>query len=89
MISLKDAINLINKFNIKLDKFSIQDFITGYNIELEHGTINPITNVTNNNPIITAKIALAHLYEYPDYYNQEYGLPAMEKVLKSKNRLSS
>lgn len=84
MISLKEAINLINMLNVSLDKFSIKDFITGYEIELEHGTKNPRTNVTNNNPIMTAKIALAHLYEYPDYYNEEYGLPAMERYLETK-----
>lgn len=89
MISLKYAVDIINKLNVRLDKFSIQDFITGYNIELEHGTVNPMTNVTNDDPIMTAKIALAHLNEFPDYYNQEYGLPAMEKHLENKNRLNS
>lgn len=89
MISLSEAINIINKLNVKLDKFSIQDFITGYNIELEHGTVNPDTNVTNDDPVMTAKIALAHLNEYPDYYNDEYGLVAMERILESKNRLGN
>ena len=87
MLDIKNAVRLINQLNIKLDKFSIQDFITGYNIELEHGIINKDTNVTNNDPIITSKIALAHLNEYPDYYNKEYGLPALENNLK--NRLNS
>ena len=86
MLSLKDAVNLINTLNIKLDKFSIKDFIIGYQIELEHGSINPNTNVTNDDPILTAKIALAHLNEYPDYYNEDYGLPALERYLESKNR---
>ena len=86
MISLTDAVKLINQLNIKLDKFSINDFITGYNIELEHGNINPTTNVTNNDPIITAKIALAHLNEFPDYYNLQYGLPAFENFLKNKRQ---
>lgn len=89
MIGLKEAVDIVNELNIKLDKFSIQDFITGYNIELEHGIVNPSTNVTNDDPIITAKIALAHLNEFPDYYNEEYGLVAMEKFLENKNRLNS
>ena len=89
MINLNDAVKIINELNVKLDKFSIQDFITGYNIELEHGTINPSTNVTNNDPIMTAKIALAHLNEYPDYYNKDYGLVALEKYLENKNRPNS
>ena len=54
------------------------------NIELEHGYVNPITNVTNNDLLMTAKIALAHLMEFPNYYNEEYGLPAMEKELKRR-----
>lgn len=86
MIDLKEAVKLINQLNIKLDKFSIYDFIVGYNIELEHGTINPSTNVTNNDPIITSKIVLAHLKEFPDYYNLDYGLPALEKNLKTKRQ---
>ena len=86
MLSLNDAVNLINTLNIKLDKFSIKDFIIGYQIELEHGSINPNTNVTNDDPILTAKIALTHLNEYPDYYNEYYGLPALERYLESKNK---
>ena len=60
-------------------------FIIDYQIELEHGSINPNTNVTNDDPILTAKIALAHLNEYPDYYNEDYGLPALERYLENKN----
>ena len=86
MLSLNDAVNLINTLNIKLDKFSIKDFIIGYQIELEHGSINPNTNVTNDDPILTAKIALAHLNEYTDYYNEDYGLPALERYLENKNK---
>ena len=82
MIELKEAVNIINNLNVKLDTFSIQDFINGYNIELEHGNYNEFTNVTNNDTIMTAKIALAHLYEYPDYYNKDYSLPAMEMKLE-------
>lgn len=84
MINIYEAIFIANKLGIKFDKFSIKDFLTGLNIELEHGTINPKTNVTNDDLELTAKIALAHLNEYPDYYNKEYGLPAFEKYLKEK-----
>jgi len=84
MFNEKDALFIANKLGIKFDKFSLDDFVTGLNIELEHGKIDPNTNVTNNNLEMTAKIALAHLNEYPDYYNKEYGLPALEEKLKSK-----
>ena len=66
------------------EKFSAKDFLTGINIELEHGYINPVTNVTNNDLLMTGKIALAHLMEFPNYYNEEYGLPAMEKELEKR-----
>jgi hypothetical protein len=42
----------------------------GLDVELEHGTVNSVTNVTNNDPILTGKIALAHLNEYADYYTR-------------------
>ena len=84
MFNIKDAVEIANKLNIKFDKFNIKDFLTGLNIELEHGTINPLTNITNNDLELTAKIALAHLLEYPNYYNKEYGLPKFEEKLKEK-----
>ena len=52
--------------NIKWDKFNIEQFRMGLVVELEHGIIDLDTNVTNNDPLITGKIALAHLEEYPD-----------------------
>lgn len=78
----EDIDNVIKDLNIKFDKFSKKDFITGLNVELEHGLVDSKTNVTNNDIIKTAKIALAHLNEFPNYYNSEYGLPIFEKYLK-------
>jgi hypothetical protein len=83
MFKLNDAVKIANKLNIKFDKFNIKEFLIGLNIELEHGTINPKTNITNDDLEMTAKIALAHLNEYPNYYS-EYGLPYLEKKLKEK-----
>lgn len=84
MFSLEDAVFVANELGIVFDKFSIQDLIVGLNIELEHGCVNPATNVTNNDLMMTGKIALAHLMEFPNYYNEEYGLPAMEKELEKR-----
>ncbi len=42
----------------------------GMEVELEHGTRDPLTNVTDDHPILTGKIALAHLREMPDYYER-------------------
>jgi hypothetical protein len=44
-------------------------------VELEHGSHDPQTNVTNDDPLMTGKIAWAHLKEMPDYYDR---LDAME-----------
>ena len=66
------------------DYILINGDLEGINIELEHGKINPKTNVTDDDLIITAKIALAHLNEFPNYYNKNYGLKVFEKFLESK-----
>lgn len=50
--------------------FDIEQFRHGMDIELEHGTQDPLTNVTNDDPLMTGKIALAHLSEYADYYDR-------------------
>lgn len=84
MFNLKDAIYAANKLGIKFDKYSPEEFLTGINIELEHGKIDQTTNVTNNDLIATAKIALAHLNEFPNYYNPKYGLKVFEEFLKAK-----
>lgn len=84
MYNINDALYIAKVLNIKFDKFTPNEFLTGINIELEHGTINKKTNVTNNNLLLTAKIALQHLYEFPNYYNKDYGLLQFEKFLKKK-----
>lgn len=84
MYTINDVYMVANMLNISFDKFTPEELLTGMNIELEHGLIDPKTNVTNNSILDTAKIALAHLNEYPNYYNQEYGLLKFEEFLKTK-----
>ena len=84
MFTLKDAIYAANEIGVQFDNFSVKDFLSGLNIELEHGTKNSITNITNDDLIMTAKIALAHLNEFPNYYNDKYGITAWENFLKQK-----
>lgn len=84
MFTINDAMFAASLLDIKFNKFTPKEFLIGINIELEHGKINKETNVTNDDLIMTAKIALAHLNEYPNYYNETYGLPAFERFLKSK-----
>ena len=86
MYSKNEILKIAKFLGVNFDSFSLEDLTTGVNIELEHGLINKSTNVTDNDLITTMKIALAHLNEFPDYYNLEYGLPAFEKYLKVKNK---
>ncbi len=51
-------------------RFGVEQFWMGLEVELEHGARDPETNVTNNDPLLTGKIALAHLKEFPDYYTR-------------------
>ena len=83
MFDIEDAIYAGEVLNITFDKFTLSDLLEGINIELEHGLINPKTNITNNDLIKTSKIALAHLNEFPNYYNPNYGLKVFEKFLKN------
>jgi hypothetical protein len=50
--------------------FDVEEFRTGMEVELEHGRHDPVTNVTNDDPVTTATIALAHLNEFADYYTR-------------------
>lgn len=86
MYNLKDVYYAAQILGINFDKFSPEEFLEGINIELEHGSIKQLTNVTNDDLILTAKIAVAHLNEYQNYYNKNYGLKEFEKYLKYKKR---
>ena len=81
---MKDVEYIASILNISFDQFSKEEFCDGMNIELEHGRVNKDTNVTDDDPILTARIALAHLNEFPNYYNKEYGLRSFEEFLKTK-----
>jgi len=50
--------------------FDVDQFRRGLEIELEHGSREPETDVTGNDSVVTGKIAWAHLREYPDYYDR-------------------
>jgi hypothetical protein len=50
--------------------FDVEQYRMGLEVELEHGRRDPATNVTGDDPILTGKIALAHLNEFPDYYTR-------------------
>ncbi len=66
----EEAKKIGEKLNIDWTKFNIEQFRMGMDIELEHGARDPHTNVTNDDSLVTGKIALAHLNEFPDYYTR-------------------
>lgn len=81
--TLEDVDKVAEELNLTFDKFTKEELLTGMNIELEHGTKFPETNVTDDDLIMTAKIALAHLNEYSNYYDEDVGLHNFERELEA------
>ena len=63
--------------------FDVEQFRIGMVVEFEHGTHDPATNVTGDDPVLTGKIALAHLNEFADYYTR---LQKMEAEAEAEAR---
>ena len=88
--STEESRKIVTKLGAKLSQKGLEQFRKGLKVELEHGKeatregIN--ANVTNDDPIKTGKIALAHIKEYPRYYN---GLKSMEDKEYKKNNLKA
>lgn len=68
--TVEEAKEVGDLLGIKWDIFDVDQFRRGMDVELEHGTQDPATNITNDDPVMTGKIALAHLNEFPDYYDR-------------------
>jgi hypothetical protein len=69
-VSREEARKIGDDLGIDWAKIDFEQFRIGLEVELEHGSVDPRTNVTNNDPILTGKIAWAHLNELPDYYTR-------------------
>ena len=67
-------------------RFDVDQFRRGVDVELEHGLRDPTTNVTDDDPLVTGKIALAHLNEFADYYTR---LDQMEEQAKQHHSARS
>ncbi len=67
---LNEAREIGEALGIDWKSFTVEQFALGLNVELEHGSGNPETDVTHDDPMMTAKIALAHLKAIPDYYRR-------------------
>jgi Protein of unknown function (DUF5661) len=68
----EEAVAIATELVIDFDALGcdLEQFRMGLDVELEHGPRGPETDVTGNDPVVTGKIALAHLVEYPDYYTR-------------------
>jgi len=80
-VSAEEARRVGEEIGIDWDSapFDVEQFRSGMEVELEHGTHDSATNVTGDDPIVTGKIALAHLNEFADYYTR---LERMEEEAK-------
>ncbi len=72
----EEAKKIGEQLGVDWSKFDVEQFRMGMDVELEHGLVDTNTNVTNDDPLMTGKIALAHLNEIQDYYTR---LEKMEK----------
>lgn len=79
-----DALGVATGLGIDFQRvpFTLESFRRGMDVELEHGRRDPSTNVTNDDPVTTGKIALAHLTEMSDYYER---LDEMEAEAEVRN----
>lgn len=78
----QEARHIGEQIGIDFNVIDLEQFRLGLTVELEHGAHDPITNVTNDDPLVTGKIAWAHLKEIPDYYTR---LNTMEAEAKNGN----
>ena len=83
----EEAKKIGEQLGINWSKFDVEQFRMGMDVELEHGLVDPVTNVTDDDPLATGKIALAHLNELPDYYTrlakmEQEGEAALENQVK-------
>jgi len=68
--STEEAKRVGDEIGVDWSRFELEQFRAGMDVEYEHGAHDPQTNVTNDDPIVTGKIALAHMKEFPDYYER-------------------
>lgn len=80
--TLDEARKIGDEIGVDWQSIPIEQFRTGLHVELEHGKHDPQTDVTGDDPVITGKIALAHLKEFPDYYSR---LARMEGAIVSES----
>ncbi len=66
----EEAKRVGDQIGVDWNTFDLEQFRSGMDVEFEHGSHDPQTDVTSDDPIVTGKIALAHMKEFPDYYER-------------------
>ena len=77
----EEARRVGDAIGVDWSRFDLEQFRAGMDVEYEHGSHDPQTDVTGDDPIVTGKIALAHMKEFPDYYVR---LERMEEQAKAE-----
>ena len=84
--TLEEARRIGDEIGVDWETFDIELFRAGIDVEFEHGSHDPQTDVTHDDPILTGKIALAHMKEFPDYYERLARMEAeAERELAAKS----
>jgi hypothetical protein len=68
--STEEARRVGDEIGVDWERFELEQFRAGMDVEYEHGSHDPQTDVTGDDPIVTGKIAFAHMKEFPDYYER-------------------
>lgn len=68
--TLEEARRVGDAIGVDWSRFKLESFRDGMGVEFEHGSHDPQTDVTGDDPILTGKIALAHMKEFADYYER-------------------
>ena len=80
----EEAKRIGEQLGVDWSKYDVEQFRLGLDVELEHGAVDLNINVTNDDPLMTGKIALAHLNEFADYYTRLERLEEEAKEFWSK-----
>lgn len=81
-----EAKEIGGRIGVDWTRIPIDEFRMGLSVELEHGAHDPETDVTEDDLLLTGKIALAHLKEFPDYYTRLEKMEAEAEDYWSKRK---
>ena len=68
--SIEEARRVGDAIGVDWSIYGLEAFRAGMDVEYEHGSHDPQTDVTHDDPVVTGKIALAHMKEFADYYER-------------------